>query len=60
MAINWTYLRSSIITGLFMAGGVYGALRVELKYLRRDTDHAHRRIDDHEKHYHRRHGEAGA
>lgn len=40
-----------MVVGLFMAGGVYGAIRVELKYLRRDTDHAHRRIDDHEQNF---------
>lgn len=44
------------ITGLFSAGAVWGALKIELKYLRRDTDHAHKRLDDHEVilHNHRR------
>jgi len=52
--IDWTTVISSALVGLFGAGGVYGAIRVELKYLRRDTDHAHRRMDEHETYYHKR------
>ena len=27
----------------------WGVVRTEMKYLRRDTDHAHRRLDGHDK-----------
>lgn len=36
-----------VITGMFSAGAVWGVLKTELKYLRRDVDHAHKRIDHH-------------
>lgn len=36
---------TGLITGLFTAGAVWGVLKTELKYLRRDVDHAHQRID---------------
>lgn len=31
---------------LFSAGMTWGLVRAELRYLRRDVDHAHRRIDE--------------
>ena len=34
----------AIITGLVSGGATWGALRVELRYLRRDIDNAHKRI----------------
>jgi hypothetical protein len=42
-------LLSSVISGL-LGGAVTGvaaisAIRIEIKYLRRDVDHAHKRID---------------
>jgi len=46
----FTQLLTSVMSGL--VGGVitgvaaFTAIRVELKYLRRDVDHAHARIDD--------------
>jgi len=39
-------LVSSILTGLVTGAAAWGAIRIELKYHRRDIDHAHRRIDD--------------
>jgi len=36
---------SGIISGLFTAGVVWGVLKTEMKYLRRDVDHAHKRLD---------------
>lgn len=35
-------------SAVFAAGGAYIAVRLELKYLRRDVDHAHKRIDGHD------------
>lgn len=34
-----------IVAGIFSAGTVWGILGTELKYLRRDVDHAHKRLD---------------
>lgn len=42
------FLQSALIggiAGVFSAGTVWGMLRTELKYLRRDVDHAHKRLD---------------
>lgn len=35
----------AIITAVFSAGAVWGVLKVELHYLRRDVDAAHARLD---------------
>lgn len=56
--IDWTTVLSSMIVGVFVSGGVYGAIRIELKYLRRDTDHAHKRITDHENNFFHKRGQA--
>ena len=45
---------SGVISGLFTAGVVWGVLKTELKYLRRDVDHAHRRLDSSDGLFHRR------
>lgn len=38
-----------ILAGAFASGAVtWGVVRTELKYLRRDVDRAHQRIDKHE------------
>lgn len=37
---------TGIVTGLVTVGGTWGAVRVELRYHRRDIDRAHRRIDE--------------
>jgi len=37
---------SSVITGLITGVASFAAIRVEMKFLRRDVDHAHRRVDD--------------
>lgn len=36
---------SSVVTGLITGVASFAAIRVELKFLRRDVDHAHKRID---------------
>jgi len=38
-------LLPGVISGAFVALINLGILKTELKYLRRDTDHAHKRID---------------
>lgn len=40
------------ITGIFTSGTMLIVLKVEMKFLRRDVDHAHKRMDDHAEHYH--------
>ncbi|MBL1277444.1 MAG: hypothetical protein COB30_015290 [Ectothiorhodospiraceae bacterium] len=52
--VDWTTVIGSAISGMFIAGAFYGALRVELRWMRHSTErntkdvaHAHRRIDDH-------------
>lgn len=42
----------ALATGLGSFIGSWAAFRIELKYLRRDVDHAHKRLDDHVKTYH--------
>lgn len=41
-----------IITGVFSAGAVWGVLKTELRWLRRDVDMAHERLTRHEDHCH--------
>jgi len=36
---------SSVVTGLITGVAAFAAIRVEMKFLRRDVDHAHRRVD---------------
>lgn len=36
---------SGIVGGVITGASAFAAIRVELRYLRRDVDHAHRRID---------------
>lgn len=36
---------SILVTGLFNGLVVFGVVKTEMKYLRRDIDHAHKRID---------------
>jgi hypothetical protein len=54
-AVDWSQVITAAVAAAVIAlptaAAVYGALRVELKYLRRDVDHAHRRQDDHENNY---------
>lgn len=38
-------LLQAILTAIFSAGAVWGVVRTELHYLRRDIDLAHRRLD---------------
>ena len=38
---------TAVISGAFAGGGAYMAIRVELKYLRRDVDQAHKKINKH-------------
>jgi len=38
----------SIVTGLVTGGAAWAAIRVEIKYLRRDVDRAHSRLTRHE------------
>lgn len=45
MLPEWLQLLLLLGSPLFAAGGAYAAVRVELKYLRRDVDRAHQRID---------------
>ena len=37
-----------IISGIVNGAVTWGVVRTEMKYLRRDVDHAHKRIDDYE------------
>lgn len=41
----WATLGTAVITAVFSAGSVWGVVRIELRYLRRDVDRAHDRID---------------
>ena len=36
---------SSVVTGAITGIAAFAAIRVEMKFLRRDVDHAHKRID---------------
>lgn len=36
---------SSVVTGLITGVASFAAIRVEMKFLRRDVDHAHKRLD---------------
>jgi hypothetical protein len=38
-----------VVMGIFAGGAMIATVRVEMKFLRRDVDHAHRRIDDMQK-----------
>lgn len=38
---------SQMIEGVLIAGAVYGAIRKDLQWLRRDVDLAHTRLDSH-------------
>ena len=38
-------MMEAILTAVFCAGSVWGVIRVELRYMRRDIDQAHKRID---------------
>lgn len=49
--IDWTTVVVSLVSCLFSAGALYGAIRVDVKYQRRDIDRAHQRIDNHEEKY---------
>lgn len=42
----------AVATGVGSFIGSWAAFRIELKYLRRDVDHAHKRLDDHEANFH--------
>lgn len=42
----WQHLAGGLVTGLFTAGALWGVIRTEFKYIRRDVDLAHKRIDD--------------
>ena len=35
-----------VIMGVFAGGAMAATFRVELKFLRRDVDHAHKRLDN--------------
>lgn len=35
-----------VLTAIANGAVTWGVIRTELKYLRRDVDHAHRRLDD--------------
>jgi len=37
-----------VLSAAFAAGGAYAAVKVELRWLRRDVDRAHARIDTHD------------
>ena len=39
------HLLVAIVTGLVSAAGAWGAIRIELKYLRRDVDQHQREIE---------------
>lgn len=39
-------LTDTIINAAVTAGAVYGVVKTELRFLRRDTDIAHKRIDE--------------
>lgn len=38
-------LTEPVVTALLCAGSVYGVIKTELRFLQRDIDHAHTRID---------------
>lgn len=40
----WVLVVSAVVNGAI----VWGVVRTELKYLRRDVDRAHKRLDDYE------------
>ena len=41
-----TSIVSAIIGGVITGVAAFSAIRVEMKYLRRDIDHAHARMDE--------------
>ncbi len=38
-------LVNGLLSGVITGAAAYAAIRVEIRYLRRDVDHAHRRLD---------------
>ena len=42
----------AVATGIGSFIGSWAAFRIEMKYMRRDIDHAHKRLDDHEANFH--------
>lgn len=42
---------SGLVGGTVTGIAAFAAIRVEIKYLRRDVDHAHRRLDYLERHH---------
>jgi len=45
---QWLQIVALVASPIFAAGGAWAAVRIELKYLRRDVDLAHTRLDDHD------------
>lgn len=46
--MTYDFLQSivtGLITGIFSAGAVWGVLKTEMRFMRRDVDRAHRRLD---------------
>jgi len=41
-------ITDALINAIFSAGAVYGVVKTELYFMRRDIDHAHKRIDKQE------------
>lgn len=41
-----TSIISGLVGGVITGAAAFAAIRVEIKFLRRDVDHAHARLDD--------------
>jgi hypothetical protein len=49
--MTWAQLIQLLLVGAFSMGGAWVGARKDNEYLRRDVDHAHKRLDEHDKQF---------